>query len=83
MLSNIDVLTYPSVPRPTIVLKLEAAFEAVTVDRLEVFTYCKVLKEGARLLIVEALCVTVLIACPMDVDSVATLTYPSVPRFAV
>ena len=62
MLSNIDVLTYPSVPRPTIVLKFDAAFEAVTVDRLEVFTYCKVLKEGARLLIVEALCVTVLIA---------------------
>ena len=83
MLSNMEVLTYPSVPRPTTVLTLEAAFKAVTVDRLEVFTYCKVLKEGARLLIVEGLCVTVLIAWPMDVDSVATLTYPSVPRFAV
>ena len=44
------------------VLKLVEAFEEFIVDRVELFAYCKLLKEGARLLIVDILCVTVLIA---------------------
>jgi hypothetical protein len=55
VLTRLRVLTYPLEPRPITVLIEESEAEDVRVDSVELFAYCKVLKEGTRLLTVQGL----------------------------